>query len=182
MDVRTLRPGGGKRHPPISTPGPARRPTRLPSFLCRFEVHTLQHSTTHLGPNHRVLACLDHTYILSTDDSAEEDAEIFFSSHTDVLTLNPAKCTSVSLDDVRSKGIGMLETSVGSEKTRRSFFQSKISSQTAKLDGLARRPELSPSLTRLAIPPTLPPTRPSSPATHVGTCQSGLHRSDVLGL
>ena len=101
---------------------------------------TLSALATHLGPHRRVMAYLDDIYILSTDGSAQEDAAIFFSSHTGVLALNTTKTTSITLEDVRSRGVEMLGTVVGSEEARRAFLQSKISIQAAKLDGLKSLP------------------------------------------
>ena len=66
-----------------------------------------------LGPNRLILAYLDDIYILSPDDSALEQTLAFFDERQPSIRLNPAKCKTLALEDIRTNGLRMLHSALG---------------------------------------------------------------------
>lgn len=95
---------------------------------------------TSLGPDQLVLAYLDDVYILSTNQTTMEDVTSFFAGRQSTIKLNPAKCKTVSLSEVRENGLEMLGTCVGSREAREIFLKAKADRQVAKLDNLHELP------------------------------------------
>jgi hypothetical protein len=62
-----------------------------------------------LGPDRLILAYLDDIYILSPDELALEQTLAFFDERQPSIRLNPAKCKSLALEDIRTNGLRMLE-------------------------------------------------------------------------
>ena len=93
-----------------------------------------------LGPNRRLLVYLDDIFILSTDDSALDDAIPFFHAHPSSLRLNEAKCETISIDEIKQRGWKLLGTCVGPALARKAFLEAKVDKQVAKLANLKDLP------------------------------------------
>jgi hypothetical protein len=93
-----------------------------------------------LGPNRLILAYLDDIYILSPDDQALEQTLAFFDERQPSIRLNPAKCKSLALEDIRTEGLRMLGTCVGARSAREQFLQEKIDHETATIAKLINLP------------------------------------------
>jgi hypothetical protein len=61
-----------------------------------------------LGPDRLILAYLDDIYILSPDELASEQMLAFFDERQPSIRLNPAKCKSLALEDIRTNGLRIL--------------------------------------------------------------------------
>ena len=90
----------------------------------------------HLGPHRKVMAYLDDIFILSTDDKALDDAKAFLSGWTSTLELNPNKCKSVSLEEIKQDGFELLGTVVGAKEKRREFLHDAVSQSIQKIGTL----------------------------------------------
>jgi hypothetical protein len=93
-----------------------------------------------LGPGRLILAYLDDIYILSPDDLALEQTLAFFNERQPSIRLNPAKCKSLALEDIRTNGLRMLGTCVGARSAREQFLQEKIEHEAATVAKLINLP------------------------------------------
>ena len=93
-----------------------------------------------LGPDRLILAYLDDIYILSPDDQALEQTLAFFDERQPSIRLNPAKCKSLALEDIRTNGLRMLGTCVGARSAREQFLQEKIDHEAATVAKLINLP------------------------------------------
>jgi hypothetical protein len=84
-----------------------------------------------LGPDRLILAYLDDIYILSPDDQALEQTLASLDERQPSIRLNPAKCKSLALEDIRTNGLRMLWTCVGARASREQFLQEKIDHEAA---------------------------------------------------
>jgi hypothetical protein len=93
-----------------------------------------------LGPDRLILPYLDHIYILSPDDRALEQTLAFFDERQPTIRLNPAKCKSLALEDIRTNGLRTLGTCVGARAVREQFLQEKIDHEAATVATLFNLP------------------------------------------
>lgn len=56
-----------------------------------------------LRPHRLILVYLDYIYILSPDDLAQEQTLAFFDDRQPFIRLNPTKCKSLGLDDIKNR-------------------------------------------------------------------------------
>jgi hypothetical protein len=122
-----------------------------------------------LGPDRLILAYLDDLYILSPDDLALEQTLASFNERQPSIRLNPAKCKSLALEDIRTNGLRMLGTCVGSRAAREQFLQEKIDHEAAtvtKLINLPHQPSSSTCPTSQAHQPAPPAKLINLPHQH----------------
>jgi hypothetical protein len=94
----------------------------------------------HLGPTYLVLAYLDDIFILGQDDKANSITQEFAQSQASPIMLNPDKCTTHSLDDIRLNGVELLGTALGGLNFRRNFLETKVAAEEVILDRLEGLP------------------------------------------
>lgn len=101
---------------------------------------TLAELADALGPNRQILAHLDDIFILSTDNSAQEEAERFLESKEDILKVNAQKSKTYPLSVTigNGDGIEVLGTIIGPKAVREEFLQSKIDAMSADLELLTK--------------------------------------------
>jgi len=83
---------------------------------------------------------MDDLYILSINDTALDDAKSFLGDHQHVLKLNEAKCSTISLENIRRDGFEMLGTVLGAREARERFINTKTDKLSAQLDHLHNLP------------------------------------------
>src|SRR5689334_6856502 len=93
-----------------------------------------------LGPERLILAYLDDIYILSPDDLALEQTLAFFDERQPSIRLKPAKCKMLALEDIRTDGLEILGTCVGTPSAREQFLQEKIDHEAATVTKLINLP------------------------------------------
>ena len=86
-----------------------------------------------LGPHRKVLAYLDDIFILSTNNGALQDAKTVIKGWSSTIRLNPTKCRTISLADIKENGFEMLGTLVGSRDARAAFLRSAIDTEKKKI-------------------------------------------------
>jgi hypothetical protein len=91
-------------------------------------------------PDRLILAYLDDIYILSPDDKALEETLAFFDERQPSIRLNPTKCKSLALEDIRTNGLRMLGTCVGARAAIEQFLQEKIDHEAATVAKLINPP------------------------------------------
>jgi hypothetical protein len=93
-----------------------------------------------LGPDLLILAYLDDIYILSPDELALEQTLAFFDERHPSIRLNQAKCKSLVLEEIHTKGLRMLGACVGARSGRVQFLQEKIDHEAATVPKLINLP------------------------------------------
>jgi hypothetical protein len=109
------------------------------SLAIRDTLSALKAHLTSLYPDSPppiILAYLDDIVILTNDPSTIDHVAAFLSSCRSSLSLNQSKSTIDHIDDIRSTGITLLGTAVGSKEFRRAFLKKKVSGQVQLLDQL----------------------------------------------
>ena len=107
-----------------------------PLFFSVAIRRTLDDLVRHLGPDRLLIGYLDDLYVLSPDDGAFDDVQTFFDGRGSCLELNITKSKSHALEDVRSDGLDILGTAVGSSAFRSAFLRDKIKHQVGLLHQL----------------------------------------------
>ena len=93
-----------------------------------------------LGHDALVLAYLDDIYILSKSPDSLQEVFNFFSTDAVSLQLNSSETSIVSLTEIKTSGMDILGSCVGSSEARREFLETKILKLEGKLARLAGLP------------------------------------------
>jgi len=83
---------------------------------------------------------MDDLYILSINDTALDEAKSFLGDHQHILKLNEARCSTISLENIRRDGFEMLGTVLGAREARERFINTKTDKLSAQLDHLHNLP------------------------------------------
>lgn len=94
----------------------------------------------HLGPKYLVLAYLDDIFILAQGGDAEACTHEFIATCTSPVRLNPAKCSTLSLEVIKDNGAKLLGTALGSVQFRDRFLVEKIAQLEHTLNNLSLLP------------------------------------------
>jgi hypothetical protein len=113
----------------------------LSGFLFSMAIRdSLQDFLDAMPDDTRLVAYMDDIYLLGTAPDLLERSIAWFREHPDVLQLNPSKCSTLSLAQLRQHGMPMLGTFIGSKEARTQFLQSKIDEQAALVAKLSDLP------------------------------------------
>ena len=100
----------------------------------------LDELTTALGHDAVALAYLDDIYVLSKSSDTLQEIFNFFNTDNVSLQLNHAKTSIVTLADIKSSGMEILGSCIGSAEARRKFLEAKIVKLEEKMTRLAGLP------------------------------------------
>ena len=95
---------------------------------------------TALGHDALILAYLDDIYILSKSPDTLQRGFNFFSTDAVSLRLNNTKTSTVALTDIKTSGMEILGSCIGSSEARRTFLETKILKLEEKMTKLAGLP------------------------------------------